>query len=190
MGREVGFCLCAPIHTGPAPSLRRTPQHSDFFPLISIPLLHASSHVHSLDTLLVLRGSLATMTRFISLFLLLCSLQKGFAAKKQCYYPNGEKSPDHPCDEDAEVSACCGGSFGSICMSNKLCAGGDGGIVRGSCTDKNWASPECPLYCLGRWTLPIVAVSALTVARRRYWRNRLGGLLKRHEYRHVLLLRS
>ncbi|RSM12407.1 hypothetical protein CEP52_002494 [Fusarium oligoseptatum] len=88
------------------------------------------------------------MTRFISLFLLLCSLQKGFAAK-QCYYPNGEESPDHPCDEDAEVSACCGGSFGSICMSNKLCAGGDGGIVRGSCTDKNWASPECPLYCLG-----------------------------------------
>ncbi|KAI8672056.1 hypothetical protein NCS56_00667900 [Fusarium sp. Ph1] len=88
------------------------------------------------------------MTRFISLFLLLCSLQKGFAAQK-CYYPNGEEAPDHPCDEDAEVSACCGGSFGSICMSNKLCAGGDGGIVRGSCTDKNWASPECPLYCLG-----------------------------------------
>ena len=111
----------------------------------SISLLHAS-HAYSFARL---RGSVAKMTRLISIILFLCYLQKGFAAK-QCYYPNGEEAPDHPCDEDAEVSTCCGGSFGSICMSNKLCAGGDGGIVRGSCTDKDWASPECPLYCLGR----------------------------------------
>jgi hypothetical protein len=73
------------------------------------------------------------------------------AAQNKCYYPNGVQSDnDFPCDPNAEQSACCGGGFGSVCLSNKLCRGPDGNIIRGSCTDRNWNAPECAQYCLGR----------------------------------------
>ncbi|KAM5343480.1 hypothetical protein ACJ41O_012017 [Fusarium nematophilum] len=88
------------------------------------------------------------MTRRISLLLVLCSLQACLAASK-CYYPNGVEAEDFPCDPGADESVCCGGGLGSVCLSNKLCLGADGNTVRGSCTDKNWASAECAMYCLG-----------------------------------------
>ncbi|RGP65475.1 hypothetical protein FSPOR_7272 [Fusarium sporotrichioides] len=67
----------------------------------------------------------------------------------KCYYPNGIEANDFPCDPDAEESVCCSGGLGTVCLSNKLCIGADGNTLRGSCTDKNWASPECAMFCLG-----------------------------------------
>ncbi|KAK0385360.1 hypothetical protein NLU13_7836 [Sarocladium strictum] len=68
----------------------------------------------------------------------------------QCYYPNGaEAKDDKPCDENAENSMCCTASTGSLCLSNKLCSGPNGNVIRGSCTDKDWDAPECASYCLG-----------------------------------------
>lgn len=70
-------------------------------------------------------------------------------AQKQCYYPNGQKAAnDFPCGPDDADSACCGGGQGSVCLTNKLCRSPDGHTIRGSCTDKNWASADCPQYCL------------------------------------------
>lgn len=128
----------------------RPPAYSPdlLFLTFSISLLHASTS-HSFKTL---RGPFTTMSRLISLFLFLWYLQKCLAATpaSQCYYPNGEKSDDSPCDPDADESVCCGGSFGSVCLSNKLCLGSNGNNIRGSCTDKNWEAPECAMFCLGR----------------------------------------
>ncbi|KAH6956456.1 hypothetical protein DER45DRAFT_269864 [Fusarium avenaceum] len=39
--------------------------------------------------------------------------------------------------------------LGTVCLSNKLCISADGNTMRGSCTDKNCASPECAMLCLG-----------------------------------------
>ncbi|KAL7934403.1 hypothetical protein V8C35DRAFT_302496 [Trichoderma chlorosporum] len=83
---------------------------------------------------------------FINTFLQLlvpCS-----AAIKQCYYPDGSPSSNFPCDPNAQQSACCGGGLGATCLSNKLCQSNDGNIIRGSCSDKNWASPQCANFCL------------------------------------------
>lgn len=71
----------------------------------------------------------------------------------RCFYPNGNLATgDFPCDPNAQTSPCCGGSLGSVCLSNKLCRGPDGNLIRGSCTDKNWSSPECALFCLSAAT--------------------------------------
>ncbi|CAP60116.1 uncharacterized protein PODANS_1_4320 [Podospora anserina S mat+] len=84
-----------------------------------------------------------------TLFFLYC-IDRCTAVNK-CYYPGGGESlDDAPCDPDAEVSVCCGRfSSGGGCLSNKLCMGIDGRMSRGSCTDKNWLSPECPNFCTG-----------------------------------------
>lgn len=71
----------------------------------------------------------------------------------KCYYPNGNEAKDNiPCDPDAEVSACCGVADinGHACLTNTLCLGGNGKIIRGTCTDKSWNSPDCPQWCMGR----------------------------------------
>ncbi|KAK4250208.1 hypothetical protein C7999DRAFT_11997 [Corynascus novoguineensis] len=84
-----------------------------------------------------------------SLLLLLISAVC-FAADKKCYFPSGlEAKDDYPCDPDAEDSACCGRGPGVACSTNKLCVTTDGSSIRGSCTDKNWDSPECPKFCMG-----------------------------------------
>ncbi|KAK4235537.1 hypothetical protein C8A03DRAFT_46341 [Achaetomium macrosporum] len=71
-------------------------------------------------------------------------------AENKCYYPNGvESDVDFPCDPNAEQSPCCGGGFGYTCLTNKLCRGPDGNLIRGSCTARDWSAPECAHYCLG-----------------------------------------
>ncbi|KAK0670761.1 hypothetical protein QBC41DRAFT_363816 [Cercophora samala] len=94
--------------------------------------------------------STGRMTRQIihlALFILFCI--DGCTAVNRCYYHGGGESlNDAPCDPDAEVSVCCGrSSSGGGCLSNRLCMGVDGRMSRGSCTDKNWSSPECPNFC-------------------------------------------
>ncbi|ETS75657.1 hypothetical protein PFICI_12601 [Pestalotiopsis fici W106-1] len=70
-----------------------------------------------------------------------------------CYYPNGLLAKDDtPCDPDATTgSPCCGAGIGGVCLSNGLCQGGNGNVVRGSCTDSDWGD-GCPHYCLGAST--------------------------------------
>ncbi|KAL7910438.1 hypothetical protein GGI35DRAFT_366664 [Trichoderma velutinum] len=70
------------------------------------------------------------------------------AALKQCYFPDGSPSSDFPCNPNAKESACCGGGLGAACLSNKLCKSNNGNIIRGSCSDKNWSSPQCANFCL------------------------------------------
>ncbi|RYP45963.1 hypothetical protein DL769_011422 [Monosporascus sp. CRB-8-3] len=72
----------------------------------------------------------------------------------KCYYPNGDEAAlDNPCNPDAESSACCaGGSYGNIygmaCLSNNLCLGANGRIVRGTCTEQGWSGEGCAHYCM------------------------------------------
>ncbi|VUC34379.1 unnamed protein product [Clonostachys rosea] len=92
------------------------------------------------------------MSNILLAFFLLTFLRPCFAANT-CYFPNGNVASDNfPCDPDAEQSACCGGGLGNVCLSNKLCQNSNGNLVRGACTDKNWESPECAMYCLGAVT--------------------------------------
>ncbi|KAL2671231.1 hypothetical protein Neosp_013810 [[Neocosmospora] mangrovei] len=68
----------------------------------------------------------------------------------QCYYPNGQDAPrDTPCKPDAEASACC--AEGYICVSTGMCQFvedvGTGKFARGSCTNQDWSSSECPNFC-------------------------------------------
>lgn len=76
-------------------------------------------------------------------------------AATQCYFPNGDPVDDFPCNPDAKSSACCGGgkyggTVGIACLSNNMCQGTEGKIVRGSCTDPGFGE-GCPRYCLCRY---------------------------------------
>ena len=86
------------------------------------------------------------MIRFLLLhtFLARCC----YCQLKQCYYLDGSLGIDLPCDPSANVSACCGQDW--TCSTNIYCGhsygGKDDGIKNvGSCTDKSWRDPACPL---------------------------------------------
>ncbi|KAK2738772.1 hypothetical protein FQN55_000410 [Onygenales sp. PD_40] len=83
-----------------------------------------------------------------------------------CYTPDGSISNDMPCNAAAEVSVCCEDTF--VCTENQLCQpmgwynGTDGDplqLIRGTCTDRTWESPECPGRCIaespggGEWVM-------------------------------------
>ena len=78
-------------------------------------------------------------------FLLLHTFLAGgcFCQLKQCYWTNGELNRDLPCDPNANVSACCGLDW--TCSTNLYCSYSDGSTRVGSCTDKSWRDPACPL---------------------------------------------
>ncbi|KAI1631020.1 hypothetical protein F4809DRAFT_634189, partial [Biscogniauxia mediterranea] len=99
---------------------------------------------------------------FISILLplLLCP---SLAAVSRCYYPDGEISPDYPCNADLDSSACCGGSAGSVCLSNNLCQTRDGDVIRGSCSDQYWGAAECAHYCLSSVTGGVNLISCSNV---------------------------
>lgn len=73
----------------------------------------------------------------------------------ECYFPNGNPSPDKPCDPNALFTQCCGSA--SRCLSNGLCLNSVNGFEgsetvgtsysRGTCTDKTWTSSLCPQQC-------------------------------------------
>ncbi|KAH6691355.1 hypothetical protein F5X68DRAFT_201757 [Plectosphaerella plurivora] len=93
---------------------------------------------------------MARQTFFVCLLLSAVSFS---SAAGRCYYPNGAQSFDNfPCDVDAEDGPCCHGSQGWACLDNKLCRGPDGNVVRGSCSDPTWDSPECSHFCLSAST--------------------------------------
>ena len=82
-------------------------------------------------------------------------LYSGISASAECYYPNGELSPnDTPCRDDTKDSVCCGQGY--ACLSNGICQAtgkelkksGASEFARGGCTDKTWRSSNCPLFCI------------------------------------------
>ncbi|GAD92401.1 hypothetical protein NFIA_108590 [Paecilomyces variotii No. 5] len=89
-----------------------------------------------------------------------------FVSATLCYTPDGHLTSDQPCNLTATASVCCEQGF--LCTSNGLCqpAGwwnGENGnplqFIRGTCTDKTWAAPECGSHCIiesvtgGEWVM-------------------------------------
>ncbi|CAI6336669.1 unnamed protein product [Periconia digitata] len=77
------------------------------------------------------------------------------AAATACYAPNGAIVQDTPCSTTSTHSTCC--RLGYACLSNNLCAltshappefaENSPTLLRSSCTDKSWASEDCPSMC-------------------------------------------
>ncbi|KXX77126.1 hypothetical protein MMYC01_205230 [Madurella mycetomatis] len=76
-------------------------------------------------------------------------------AEAACYYPSGRIAPnDIPCRDDTPHATCCGQGY--ACLSNGICqATGEelqapdaSEFVRGACTDREWRSSSCPLFCI------------------------------------------
>ncbi|KAF2738372.1 hypothetical protein EJ04DRAFT_541325 [Polyplosphaeria fusca] len=69
-----------------------------------------------------------------------------------CFFPNGNVVPsDTACNPNAIVSACC--FDGQACLSNGLCVSDPHNetlarLHRGTCTDQQWKSGNCPRQCL------------------------------------------
>lgn len=69
-----------------------------------------------------------------------------------CFFPNGgEAGADTACNPNAIESACCFDN--QACLSNGLCVSDPKDPVkrrthRGTCTDKDWRSGNCPRQCL------------------------------------------
>ena len=97
------------------------------------------------------------MNMRVSLFLIPI-LSTVIVAELTCYYPDTTVATGHiPCnatasDTPTDASACCSGYGNEYCLANGLCLF-DGTLSRGSCTDKNWASPSCSQWCLNGITL-------------------------------------
>ena len=81
------------------------------------------------------------------LLFLLLSAQRCFCQLKQCWNDKGELTSDLPCDPSANTSACCG--QGWTCSTSFYCTvkveSGRDWDGLGSCTDKTWSDPACPL---------------------------------------------
>lgn len=80
------------------------------------------------------------------LFLHISLARRCFGQLKSCYYPNDQISSDLPCDPSANVSACCGQDW--LCSTNLYCSSirtGNNVTAMGTCTDKTWQDPACPL---------------------------------------------
>ena len=81
------------------------------------------------------------MIRF--LFFILLSAQRSFCQLKQCWNEFFEPRADLPCDPSANTSACCGPDY--ICSTSFYCTRNDEWLGLGSCTDKTFSDPACPL---------------------------------------------
>ena len=92
-----------------------------------------------------------TSNYFPELFYFCQLFDKQIMTNAKCYFPDGSiATGDTPCNSAAtsnSVSACCG--YSDICLDNALCLMQHKllRIVRGSCTDETWQSPQCAQYC-------------------------------------------
>lgn len=113
-----------------------------------------------------------------------------------CYFPNHKTAnlnnyDNYACSLSSNVSACC--AAGSVCLSNGLCQSGTNEVIRGSCTDQTWTSPDCPQYCLGNANARRIAKewrTADTAYRCEHWRHRPDLLPECNQQCSRLLLRS
>lgn len=88
-------------------------------------------------------------------YLALCYRLLVATTEASCFFPNGDIIDDVPCNSGSG-SPCC--ALGYACLSNGLCeltlaansnpSGNEASFVRGSCTDRSWADPNCPAHCL------------------------------------------
>ncbi|KAF2003831.1 hypothetical protein P154DRAFT_519748 [Amniculicola lignicola CBS 123094] len=75
------------------------------------------------------------------------------AISQDCFFPNGDLSgSDTACNPNSLVSTCC--YDGQACLSNGLCVSDPHNTTlarlhRGTCTDQDWKSGNCPRHCLG-----------------------------------------
>lgn len=80
-----------------------------------------------------------------------CLLEKAVTVGAQtCYFPDGSVSGrDIPCRAPSsdQASACC--DFTAVCLDNNLCLDQEGNeiVTRGTCTDQQWQSADCPQFC-------------------------------------------
>ncbi|OCK76776.1 hypothetical protein K432DRAFT_136058 [Lepidopterella palustris CBS 459.81] len=69
--------------------------------------------------------------------------------ESSCFFPSGALSSEQPCDTSASQSVCCAAGF--YCLGNGLCQDPRYSdplrLLRGSCTDETWKSPECASVC-------------------------------------------
>jgi hypothetical protein len=85
--------------------------------------------------------------------------------QKQCWFNDGNLTPDDiPCTglttlDDADVP-CCG--VNSTCLENRMCHSNDTlpHLSRGSCTDWQWQSGNCPQFCKSSMCLSSVGSSS------------------------------
>lgn len=93
--------------------------------------------------------------RYVLLFLTHSTL-----IKSTCYFPDGTPSEDIPCYTNSSVDYCCGKD--SLCFENKVCLNNIGTFARGSCTDKAWNSPTCPVFCIsGNSCIQLILIFSL-----------------------------
>jgi hypothetical protein len=97
-----------------------------------------------------------SFTHNFLLLITLCLCLTGARGERKCYYPDSTlASSDGDCNPGKENSVCCGKGY--VCLGNGICmidsktpgvnANLAGTIWRGSCTDQEWKSPDCPKYC-------------------------------------------
>ena len=78
-------------------------------------------------------------------------------SQAKCYDVDGRVvEGDAPCNPDAENSPCCGLYW--TCLDTGVCTQESTKqilrheetlLARGTCTDRSWASAQCPNFCLG-----------------------------------------
>ena len=62
---------------------------------------------------------------------------------QDCFHYGGSSAEDdHPCDPQADNSACC--PENTRCDTNLHCTASDGSFFVGSCTNNSWENPACP----------------------------------------------
>lgn len=109
------------------------------FFLLASPLLlqalNAKEHRFLAFAMVLLR----CISAFVALLLMLPSVLA------TCYYPNGTESPDDDIS-CPNSKACC--PKDAFCLSNGLCWSSLNFLLRASCTDQSWTSPDCARYCL------------------------------------------
>lgn len=74
---------------------------------------------------------------------------------RPCYFPDGSlASEDKACSSSQTQSFCCGSGW--TCLDNHICQwtqeytdDSHYGFARGSCTDIEWKSDQCPQFCKG-----------------------------------------
>lgn len=133
---------------------------SQFLSLIS-PSIHKASRLFVVQQAL-LRGlpmvrSIFQWNSALAALILLCCLffTQPFckASGSKCFFRDGSSNTDFPCYPNQTESFCCAAEW--ACLPNRICAtttlsrdAGNIDFARGSCTDSQWDSDQCPYFCL------------------------------------------
>lgn len=63
-----------------------------------------------------------------------------------CYYPDLNVSEGYYSCNTNYYSMCC--PVGAICLDTPLCLTADSDLLRGTCSDPNFADSSCPNFCV------------------------------------------